>query len=491
MLIFSILWSSCRKDLNYENSTGGLSFSKDTVYLDTVFTNISSSTYTLKVYNNSSTDIQIPSISLKNNLNSNYRINVDGEAGTAFFNVPLLSKDSLYIFIETSFDISTVNETNFLYTDAIEFNHSNEKQSVQLVTLIKDAIFLYPKKNSSGISDQISIGQNENGEEVKTKGFILQDNQLNFTNEKPYVIYGYAAIPENKILEIDAGARIYFHENSGIYAQTKSSLRINGELSENQELLEKEVVFEGDRLEPNFDDIAGQWGGIIISEESINNYINHLTLKNAITGVLVNGNTSSNSDINLTIKNTQIYNSSNTNLWAKSSKIIGENLVVGNAKNIAIYLNNGGDYKFTHCTIANYWNSSFRLGQALQIDNTSENDLKAGFLNCIIDGNRSSEVFILNSSPSANFNYTFKNCILKDDENNNDYGNSNYFLNIFLNENASFVNPAKNNLKLKEDSFAIDKADADGAKSIPFDILGQNRDSEKAALGAYQFITSN
>ena len=40
--------TSCRNDFDFESRTGGLEFSKDTVYLDTVFTNIGSSTYTLK-----------------------------------------------------------------------------------------------------------------------------------------------------------------------------------------------------------------------------------------------------------------------------------------------------------------------------------------------------------------------------------------------------------------------------------------------------------
>ena len=55
---FSICLTSCRDDFEFERSTGGLEFSRDTVYLDTVFTNIGSSTYTLKVYNRSNKDIQ-------------------------------------------------------------------------------------------------------------------------------------------------------------------------------------------------------------------------------------------------------------------------------------------------------------------------------------------------------------------------------------------------------------------------------------------------
>ena len=60
-----ISMSSCRKDFDTVPSSGNLQFSKDTVYLDTVFNKISSSTYTLKVYNRSNKDIKIPSIKLK------------------------------------------------------------------------------------------------------------------------------------------------------------------------------------------------------------------------------------------------------------------------------------------------------------------------------------------------------------------------------------------------------------------------------------------
>lgn len=77
----AISLTSCRNDFTFEPSTGGLEFSKDTVYLDTVFTNIGSSTYTLKVFNKSDKDISIPKIQLGKGLNSKYRIMVDGMTG--------------------------------------------------------------------------------------------------------------------------------------------------------------------------------------------------------------------------------------------------------------------------------------------------------------------------------------------------------------------------------------------------------------------------
>ena len=153
-LIVIIFWSSCKNDFNFQLGSGNLSFSKDTVYLDTIFTNIGSSTYNLKVYNKSNENIIIPNINLGNGENSYYRLNVDGiygsdsNAGKYFENIELLANDSLYIFIETTVDIGNLSDqgTQFLYTDYIQFNSGENFQKVELVTLIKDAIFIYPQR---------------------------------------------------------------------------------------------------------------------------------------------------------------------------------------------------------------------------------------------------------------------------------------------------------------------------------------------------------
>jgi hypothetical protein len=137
-IIIIIFWSSCREDFNFNITETQLSFSKDSVYLDTVFTNIGSSTYNLKIYNNSNNNILIPSISLENGEDSYYRLNVDGmyggqsNSGKYFENVELLAKDSLFIFIETTIDITNLtNESNqFLYNDQINFETGFNSQKV-------------------------------------------------------------------------------------------------------------------------------------------------------------------------------------------------------------------------------------------------------------------------------------------------------------------------------------------------------------------------
>ena len=63
-IILTLSISSCRKDFSTVPSFGKLEFSKDTVFLDTIFSNIGSATYNLKVYNRGNQDITIPTIVL-------------------------------------------------------------------------------------------------------------------------------------------------------------------------------------------------------------------------------------------------------------------------------------------------------------------------------------------------------------------------------------------------------------------------------------------
>ncbi len=138
--------SSCRKDFSTIPNFGNLEFSKDTVFLDTIFTNIGSATYNLKVYNRGSNAITIPTIQLKNGTSSNYRLNVDGVPGKEFNDIDILAKDSIFVLIETT--VNVTNEPNPLYTDKILFDNGANQQAVDLVTLVEDATFIFPGKDA-------------------------------------------------------------------------------------------------------------------------------------------------------------------------------------------------------------------------------------------------------------------------------------------------------------------------------------------------------
>ena len=501
-----ILWSSCRSDFEFSPSTGQLEFSKDTIYLDTVFTNIGSSTYNLKVYNRSNIDILIPTVRLGLGQASNYRLNVDGIPGKEFENVELLAKDSMYIFIETTIDIQSIaaSQTQFLYTDVLEFDSGENLQEVQLVTLVKDAVFIYPNKDSDGIIETLTFDIDGDGtvEETDIQGRFLGDSELTFTNEKPYVIYGYAAVDEGKTLTIEAGARVHLHANSGLLVTNNASLHINGTLSTDQDALENEIIIESDRLEPDFEDIPGQWGTIWLFDGSKDNSINYATIKNASVGILIDGNQD---DVNkkLTITNSQIYNSSNFGILARGTSILGENVVINNAGQSAFAGTYGGKYNFTHCTIANYWSNSFRQFPSLLLNNfvvdennaVFTNDLvEANFNNCIIFGNDNPELILDEENGSA-FNFKFTNCLIRFEDNNNNFTGPNYnfndsnlYENVIFNQDPDFRDAYTNDLIIGDNSAANAKGNTSFANQVPFDILNVNRTS-LPDLGAYQHIT--
>jgi hypothetical protein len=499
-----MVWSSCRKDFDFAPSSGNLEFSRDTIYLDTIFTDIGSSTYNLKVYNRSNEDISIPTVRLSQGESSNYRLNVDGLPGKEFENVELLANDSLFIFVETTANIQTLalNSLEFLYTDAIEFDTGSNAQKVELVTLIKDAVFIYPDRdNTTGIIETLTFDFNGDGtaDETALQGRFLEDDELTFTNEKPYVIYGFAAVDEGDVLTIEAGARVHFHANSGLLVTNNASLKVNGELSADQELLENEVIFEGDRLEPLFADVPGQWGTIWLFNGSVDNDINHATIKNAIVGIRCDGNQDAIDD-KLTITNSQIYNSSNFGIFSRASSISAENLVINASGQSSFAGTVGGKYNFTHCTLANYWNNSFRQFPAVFLNNfivdedniVTGNDLaEANFNNCIIFGNDNPEIGFENVDGNL-FKFKFTNCLIRFQDTSNNFPGDNYAIsngelydNCIFNDDPDFKLPFENMLMIGEDSDAVGIASDDFI--IATDILGQTRTSP-ADLGAYKSV---
>jgi len=495
--------TSCRDDFETESSFGSLEFSKDTVYLDTVFTDIGSSTYSFKVYNRSRQDINIPNIKLNQGESSKFRLNVDGVAGKSISNINVLAKDSIFVFVEVTADIQDLsqNEVSFLYSDQINFDSGVNLQQVELVTLVQDAIFLFPERFEDGSSETLTLGINEEGETIQIDGFILDAEHLTFTNEKPYVIYGFAGVPSGETLAIEPGARIHFHTNSGIIAANNASVQAVGGLSSDPELLENEIIFEGDRLEPGFSNIPGQWASIWLTEGSTNHNFEHVTIKNSTVGILMDSNDGS-AQPTLTIKNTQIYNSANVGLLARTGFIDAENLVINNSGQASLNLSLGGRYNFRHSTFANYWQNSFRQFPSVLIENNLQSGetlfisdlIEANFSNCIIYGNESIEL-LFNRVEDAAFNYNFKNCLIRFNDFNNqfsenelyDFDNTSLFENVLLNESPQFLDAQNSQLIIGEESAANNQGEQNTANQVPFDILGVNR-AQNPDLGAYQSI---
>jgi hypothetical protein len=488
-----ILSSSCRKDFSTIESYGNLEFSKDTVFLDTVFTNIGSSTYTLKVYNKHRNAISIPKIELENGSNSNYRLNVDGIPGKEFFDIDILGKDSIYIFIETTIDVKSVSDP--LYTDRILFDTGVNQQDVDLVTLVKDAHFIYPNRDELSLKiDSLTL----DGQPTSIQGRFLKDEELTFTKEKPVVIYGYAAVPKDKTLTIEAGSKVYFHNNSGLIVDKQATLIVEGTLSE-------KVTFEGDRLEANFSNIPGQWGTIWLRAGSKASKIKHAQIKNGVIGILIDSISDPTSPT-LLLENTEIYNQANFGILARETHIDANNVVIGSAGQASLAATIGGKYNFTHCTFANFWNNGIRQFPAVLVNNffsylnesgqevTETRPLvEAKFINCIFDGNNSIE-FLIDVIDDGNItNYAIQNSMITFSDTNNtfegvyemDFNNNPSYENIILNGTSNFRNSQNEDFIIGQNSDAIGNG-----KSTPFtiDLLGISR-VNNPDIGAYQHIT--
>ncbi len=483
LLILIISTESCRKDFDIRASSGNLSFSDETVYLDTVFTNIGSSTYNLKVFNRSNEDIRVPKIELENGTQSNYRLMVDGISGKSFENIEIKAKDSIFIFVETTIDILDFSQTatEFLYTDKILFDNNNFKQSVNLVTLVKDAQIIFPE---NGIIDE------------ELNSFELTNSQLNWTKALPYVIYGYPTVPKCKTLNIEKGSRIYFHRNSGLIVQECATIIADGNISNDNNILENEIIFQGDRLEEIYENTPGQWGTIWLQEGSTNNYFNHVTIKNGTIGIRSDGN---DGDLTTTIKNTQLYNHSVNGIFAFNGNIEGKNVIIGNCGQASLALTLGGKYNFEHSTITNYWSNSFRSFPTLVLSNNlTLNDtlfvsnLNALFTNCIVYGNENIE-YTLSKDNDAEFNFKFKNCLIRFNDITNqfqsnelyDFSDISKYENSILNNNPNFTDIENNLFSIPINNSPADNSGFEINPSFN-DILNNKRTSGNYDLGAYQ-----
>jgi nitroimidazol reductase NimA-like FMN-containing flavoprotein (pyridoxamine 5'-phosphate oxidase superfamily) len=249
----------------------------------------------------------------------------------------------------------------------------------------------------------------------------ITEDQI-WNDPKPYVIYGVFFINACQ-LTIPAGAKIYVHGglvknknisdgafNDGIiYAVNGGVLKINGTEA-------KPVVIQSDRLEKEFEDTPGQWGAIVLGKNSTGNVVNHAIIKNSIVGIRVDSNSE------LTIKNTKIYNTSGSGLVAVHAKVSAQNCLFRRNYGTSVGLSFGGYYDFDYCTMANYGAdaSALYLGNraCLRQDasgaciQAAKNDLHAKFRNCIVFGGRPDEID-LDQEKTAAFDVQFEHCVIR------------------------------------------------------------------------------
>ena len=492
LVLLIILFSACRKPDTYFQGSAKLRFSVDTLVFDTVFTTVGSITKRIKVYNDLNEDIRIDEITLAKSGNSPYRLNIDGEQSDHAYDVILRSGDSLHIFVEATIDPNDTNEA-LIRTDSIIFTTNGKTQDVDLVAWGQDAHFYHNRDNE--YSDSIIFDLTDD-----TLFYYSIKEHTVWTNEKPHVIYGLVVVENGATLEIMAGAKVYLHHNANIIIgeawynaeviAQKSSLKILGATS-------NPVLIASDRLDEYYSDLAGQWGRVWLTANSKQNEIRNTTIKNGTIGLHID--TVANAfEPSLLLENSIIANNSSYGVLAYSSNIEASNCQISDNGTHDLYLFAGGNYRFSHCTFANYNTShqapSIRMSNFYEDVNGNEilrPMERADFENCIIYGRIQSELGIEQTEETL-FNYKFNNCLIKINESDFDISNSAHFVSNTYNEEPNFVQEMdayEYNYELDTLSPAQHSATGNIALQFPYDLLGNSRLSDNGPdIGAYERI---
>jgi hypothetical protein len=386
-------------------SKKNLEFSIDTLVFDTVFTTIGSTTKQFKIYNRENKPLKIEEIELMGGANSPFRLNVDGNMGSSLKNIEVLANDSLFAFVEVTLNVNG-EILPMIVEDSIRFRTNGKDQYVNLAVWGQDAYFHYKDLNEG-----------------------------TWPNDKPHVIYGYAAVDSAKSLNIQAGTQIYLHKNSLLYVY-KSTLNVQGTLG-------NEVVFQGDRLEPDYDEVTGQYYGIYFHEAKPS-LIDYAIIKNGTAGIHLFSEDPDNSSYTLDLKNTIIQNQARYGVFIYSgAKVKAENSIISKNGTHALLVLEGGDFNFNHCNLLGYGNSQ---NPAVGISNfytdyststTNVSSINEGKLyNCIVSGNLETELAIDTiQMAGVNLNFDFRNCLIKSQEIQTD----SFYQNTFWNSNPMFV----------------------------------------------------
>ena len=301
-----------------------MSFDQDTVYFDTVFTRIPgikeprSRNMQLVVRNKENKTIKT-SIKLASGNASAFRLNIDGIAANEVNDYEIRGGDSIFIFVECILEANNVLNPAIV-VDSIVFNTQGKKQDVKLAAYGWDAYYF----NDS----------------------VLPCNTVWDKTDKPYVVINSVGVDKSCQLTIEKGVHVYSSPNSRLIVA--GSLVINGEK-------DNEVIFEGDRLQHEYKEIPGQWGGIYLLKGSVNNKINYAIIKNGSIGIRVD-DMPENANPNLVVTNTIIRNMTNHGIACQTATVVANNCLIyscGFQSFVAFY---GGDYDIRHCTFYGYSN---------------------------------------------------------------------------------------------------------------------------------------
>ena len=448
-----------------------LSFSTDTLLFDTVFTSLGSATHQLRIYNPNSDDLKISSIRLLGGESSPYRLNLDGENNIEFYDKIIPANDSLFSFLRVTINPNDLN-TPFVVEDELEFITNGNTQIVKLLAWGQNANYIVADK-------VVTLGN------VKYPYHVVADSLQTtvWTNERPYVIYGWALINSWGTLKIEEGTRIYCHQGSGIFSWSDGQLIISG-------TAENPVVIQGDRLEAYYNDTPGQWEQILMMDgrAGADHRISHAIIRNGTIGLNCQSSLKV-TECALRIDNTIIENQSGYGLYSILYPVEAKNFVIANC-GFANFWAFGGDYRFVHGTFADYWQDQHNNNIAISVANRAIDGNEEFFYypfhmemdNCIVYGKQKDE-FSTAFGPDADSTFILDHCLIKSEKFN---GGMAGFSHCLFNLEPYFVDELRDYHIDSIASPVIGTGNPLFGNEVPYDLDGVLRVGAPD-IGAYQY----
>lgn len=415
----------CEPKEDLVQTSGSLEMGADTVLFDTVFTTIKTVTKRVWVYNRNSGAVKTD-VSLTGTAGTTYSLIINGDASTSAAGITVRGKDSLLVLVRAMLgDNGTVQAPKqFLVTDEVHFRTNGNDQEVKLVAYGQNAYF--------------------HRADIITGDVTWRTDKPHVIINSPYPQTGGSIdvgvyVTNTGTLRIPRGARIYSH--AGAYIQVQGTLRVNDDFvpgtgpTDTVKANNPNIVrFQGDRLEPYYTDIPGQWGGIVFTGNTQNNSIRYAEIKNATFGAFLYNPTATAPYPKLTLDNTVIRNISGSNLsfanatastgggiMSYSGDVIATNCLITNCGEYAVLGIGGGTYSFNFCTFANYTPSFHRETSSLTFTNEKATDgttklpLTLNLFNSIVWGSYEDELFLKNNG-DANYTVNIRNSLLRTQE---------------------------------------------------------------------------
>lgn len=456
-----VAMAACDDNDSFSVSPGNvLSFSVDSVKLDTIFSNVPSRTASFWVYNHSSDGIRCSSVVLERGNQSGFRVNVDGTylgptVGYQSQNVEIRKNDSIRVYVELS-AATQLSDLPQMIEDNLIFNlESGTQQRINLSGWAWNALIL----RNFEVSRDTTIA-----------------------SEMPVVVAGNITIDYGATLTIGQGTTIYFDNNSGI--NVHGTLRSMG-------TAESPVILRGDRLDNMFsylpyDRVPGQWRGIHLGTTSYGNELQYTDLHSAYNGIVADS--SSLDREKLHIFASTIHNCQGAGVRLNYCNARIENTQITNTLDDCLKVN-GGQVTVNNCTIAQFYPFDINRGVALSFRSPLQEFICR---NTLITGYADDE---MQGEQGEVFNYQFEDCIIRTPKITTE--DSIRFTRVIFEDPEDTVTTGRKHFKtfdtqnliydfrLDSISPAIDKANAETA--IPTDRDGRQRDS-KPDIGAYEWV---